>query len=175
MNKKILTLSETVDLMNNVINDIIVEKSLNEIIEAIESPRKFNKNYLGWNCVVAIENGGLPFGKYIQSQLNLDLVPIKIQLREANGDIKIDADRIKPPFLLVDDILDSGATIQFFQSHTGFKWGTDFDVATLHWCPSQSPSTRPTYFGSRKLQNEWIIYPWERPVDFDEWWELALL
>jgi hypothetical protein len=28
----------------------------------------------------------------------------------------------------------------------------------------------PDYFGTQKEKTEWIVYPWERIITFEEWW-----
>jgi len=150
---------------------------MDEIVSEIR--RKDTGHY---KHIVAIQNGGIPFGKYLESHLWLDLKPVKIQFRCKNHEFRKnpivemgDPSEWCRPFLLVDDIVDSGKTVDYFENNFGFTKGCDFDVATLHWCKELSPNHEPTYYADIKSKSDWIVYPWERSVDFDEWWELALL
>lgn len=68
---------------------------------------------------------------------------------------------IHTPFLLVDDIVDSGETLDLFRELTLVD-KPKFWVATLHWCEENSPCHKPDYFVETKKKSEWIVYPWEK-------------
>lgn len=55
----------------------------------------------------------------------------------------------RPSTLIVDDICDSGATLEPFM-HDGY------DCAVLHYA---GHGATPTYYAEKS--NEWIVYPWE--------------
>ena len=137
-----------------------------------------------YKAVVSIAEGGVPFGKFVESKLWAQKhLRITIQFRDENRNIMkrpktkgiTGVLKMGTPILLVDDIIDSGTTIEHFQKASGYMLGNEFDLATLHWCKELSPNIEPTFFHSLKKQNDWIVYPWERPLGFDEVWELALL
>ena len=167
-----LSLADTVEMMSDLATEIY---NVN-----------LNKSDVGfpYKAVVSIANGGVPFGKYIESKL---WAPkhLQIVIRFRDEDRKImkrprtkgisEVLKIGTPILLVDDIVDSGTTIEHFQQASGYVLGNEFDLATLHWCKELSPDLEPTFFDSIKSQNDWIVYPWERSLGFDEVWELALL
>ena len=63
--------------------------------------------------------------------------------------------------LVVDDIWDSGRTIQAVKQrlHTA---GARYEVAVLHYKPSASQvDDQPDYYAAET--NQWIVYPWEPP------------
>jgi hypoxanthine phosphoribosyltransferase len=157
--------------------------SVSDVLDQLYYLRSVIKQYKAekvwwYNGIVGIENGGIPIADFLSSQLCLDQTNIKIQFRDARNKIRkrplVKIENLpEPPFLLVDDIVDSGTTVKYFQDHTGLKLDKDFDLATLYWVKSTDQSDiRPTYFAATKLAAEWVVFPWERPVAFAEWWRL---
>jgi hypoxanthine phosphoribosyltransferase len=55
--------------------------------------------------------------------------------------------------LVVDDICDSGKTLQYFHPY--------YTTATLHYKPEVSSIT-PHIYCESVTKDEWIVYPWER-------------
>lgn len=55
--------------------------------------------------------------------------------------------------LVVDDICDSGKTLQYVQPY--------YTTATLHYKPEVS-SILPDIYSESISKNDWIVYPWER-------------
>jgi hypoxanthine phosphoribosyltransferase len=128
--------------------------------------------------VIAIERGGVPFGKYLAHKFGLELETITIKFRDAANNLLPQpftegvgrAGKTKSVFLLVDDIVDSGATVKYFEENTGFRRNCEFDLATLHYHWQGTGDILPTFFGELKPDISWITYPWERPLSFDEVW-----
>jgi hypoxanthine phosphoribosyltransferase len=63
--------------------------------------------------------------------------------------------------LLVDDILDSGTTIQYFIEQTGLVQGVNFKIATMFWNPTGKFGLKPDYYVDKKKNEEWCVMPWE--------------
>lgn len=66
----------------------------------------------------------------------------------------------KKMFLLVDDLIDTGATLHCFKAATGMEQYIDFDVATLHWNRNNRFNQKPNFFAEEKKW-KWVVYPWE--------------
>jgi hypoxanthine phosphoribosyltransferase len=127
-----------------------------------------------FNFVVGIKNGGLNISVPLAEDLKLPHQSIHISFY--NGEEKMNSpvissndlprilsmkQKIGGPFLWVDDIIDSGSTLQWFLDYTGLKMGKDFYVATLHWCKENSPNLQPNFYVELKDKRDWIVYPWE--------------
>lgn len=65
----------------------------------------------------------------------------------------------KKNVLLIDDILDSGITIEKAYETLYNKKPKSIKIATL-LCKKTSLK-KPTFFSKECLENEWIIFPWE--------------
>ena len=65
----------------------------------------------------------------------------------------------KKKVLLIDDILDSGKTIEKSLEILKTKRPTLIKVATL-FCKKNKPN-KPTYFASDSDEDSWYIFPWE--------------
>ena len=120
--------------------------------------------------IVGIERGGLPISSYLSYALNKKHTSVKISFY-GDGDkpksiIKSsfiwekNFDVLSHPFLLVDDIVDSGRTINYFKEKTQ-KDKSTYWIATLHWCKENSPNCKPDFYVEEKNINDWIVYPWE--------------
>ena len=106
------------------------------------------------DCIVGIANGGLAISNFLAYAWNLphfEYNPKTIFIPDLAG---------KRP-LLVDDIVDTGATLKRFKKATRLIQGEDFFVATLHWCPEMSGREKPDFYVLTKKKSEWIVYPWE--------------
>lgn len=121
--------------------------------------------------VVGIERGGLPLSQWLAYALQKPHSSITISLY---GDRTVKTGTpphiwfgphwdkiIKSPFLLVDDIVDSGETLRLFQELTFVDKAT-YWLATLHWCEENSPNQKPDFFVEKKRKADWIVYPWEK-------------
>ncbi len=115
--------------------------------------------------VVGIERGGIPISSWLADTLGKKHHSILISRygdREQPNGLHICRiiDLPRTPFLLVDDIVDSGETIQYFKE-LKCNFIPKFWVATLHWCPENSPHQKPDFYVDIKKKGDWIIYPWE--------------
>lgn len=113
--------------------------------------------------VVGIERGGLPISQWLSYALNKKHTSILIsrygdETHSSFIKSRFDTLPIGHPFLLVDDIVDSGGTIDYFKK---IFQSTPYWVATLHWCEENSPHLKPDFYVDKKHKSEWIVYPWE--------------
>lgn len=126
------------------------------------------QNKIEW--VVGIERGGIPLSTWLAYTLGKKHTSIKISLYGDN-DKKTGNPHIwfgphwdsiiKSPFLLVDDIVDSGETLKLFRELTVVD-KAKYWVATLHWCKENSPNCKPDFYVETKAKDDWIVYPWEK-------------
>lgn len=67
--------------------------------------------------------------------------------------------------LVVDDIWDSGRTIAAVKQRLDTA-GAMYEIAVLHFKPTSSKvAGRPDYYAAET--DQWIVYPWESPIDPD--------
>lgn len=123
--------------------------------------------------VVGIKRGGLPLSNWLSYALGKKHSEIEISLYGDDTHKKKQRNQcmwynphnydeyIKSPFLLVDDIVDSGETIKLFKELSGRNDNPKYWIATLHWCEENSPDCKPDFYVNKKHKTDWIIYPWE--------------
>jgi hypoxanthine phosphoribosyltransferase len=107
--------------------------------------------------IIGIENGGLNISKPLASWLGVQHLSCSIHFYNnfkaedrpyyANIlPIPVDSTNL----LLVDDIVDTGTTINYFIKHTGLVQGMNFRIATIHWYPDGKFKIKPDYFIDKK-------------------------
>jgi hypoxanthine phosphoribosyltransferase len=119
--------------------------------------------------IIGIANGGLNISKPLSNWFGCKHIEVSIKFYK-NGKLKksgIPYDSTIPripkskKMLLVDDILDSGSTINYFMEKTGLVRQKDFRIATLHWNPKGKFGFWPDYYVDKKEDGNWFVYPWE--------------
>ena len=118
------------------------------------------KNKFDW--IVGIERGGVPISSWLSYVLNKNYTTVQISTYDTPRPVINLKNLPGTIFLLVDDIVDTGNTIRILESEGKIKQGSDFYLASLHWCPSNSPFCKPDFYVATKEKNEWIVYPWEK-------------
>jgi hypoxanthine phosphoribosyltransferase len=124
--------------------------------------------------VVGITRGGLVPANLISQYLDVPMHTLKVSLRglepdcESNFWMAEDADSGQN-ILIVDDINDSGDTLNWIQKDWGGKvrWGDNVRVAVLYDNESSASQHTPDYSAQdiNKAQDpQWIVFPWE------SWW-----
>jgi hypoxanthine phosphoribosyltransferase len=169
-----------------------VENFTQEIIRQIHSD--------GWrpDYVVGITRGGLVPANLISQYLGVRMETLKVSLRDGgepesnlwmaedafgyDNQPPIGADERNPALakniLIVDDINDSGATLNWIRQdwpsgclpgsdQWNYIWGTNVRVATLIDNESSESQLDVNYTGrtiNKAADPQWIVFPWE------EWW-----
>jgi hypoxanthine phosphoribosyltransferase len=124
--------------------------------------------------VVGITRGGLTPANLISQYLGVPMETLKVSLRgeepdcESNFWMQEDADRGRN-ILIVDDINDSGETLNWIQKDWGqsVRWGDNVRVAVLYDNESSDSIHTPDYSAesiNKAADPQWIVFPWE------EWW-----
>jgi hypoxanthine phosphoribosyltransferase len=122
-----------------------------------------------FDMIVAIGRGGMIPARIMSDRLginNIQLFSIKLYKDVGqrnnkptieNFSVSIDDKNI----LLIDDILDSGTTIDaaitYMQSHR-----RPISVKTATLLCKKSNKRKPTFFADECADDEWIVFPWEQ-------------
>ena len=125
--------------------------------------------------VVGITRGGLVPANLISQYLDVPMETLKVSLRDGKGDcesnlwMQSDAAVDEKNLLIVDDINDSGATLNWIREDWGkdVAWGRNVRVAVLYDNESSASEHTPDYAGINinKINDpQWIVFPWE------QWW-----
>lgn len=124
--------------------------------------------------VVGITRGGLVPAMLISQYLGVPMETLKVSLRGAEPDCEsnlwmqqdaVDGSNI----LIVDDINDSGATLNWIQADWGrsIRWADNVRVAVLYDNESSESTHTPDYSAldiNKAEDPQWIVFPWE------SWW-----
>ena len=118
-----------------------IDVLVNNLSLKIKNSKTKYKNIFG------LQRGGLIPSVMISHQLGIPM---------AKGDIG-------PNTLIIDDICDSGETLDKLVKdyQTLYAFPFNLKTACLHYKPHTS-SFKPTLWANQWSSNDWIIYPWER-------------
>jgi uncharacterized protein len=118
-----------------------IDVLVNNLSLKIKNSKTKYKNIFG------LQRGGLIPAVMISHQLGIPM---------AKGDIG-------PNTLIIDDICDSGETLDKLVKdyQTLYAFPFNLKTACLHYKPHTS-SFKPTLWANQWSSNDWIIYPWER-------------
>jgi len=119
-----------------------------------------------FDAIVGISVGGLPLTAVVANAFNIK--PLIIGIKYYRG---INLTDKKPLMyqkisnslcgkyvLLIDDIADSGDTLEFAKEHIYQHGAKSVVIATLHMKPTCSIT--PDVYAMKT--NKWVVYPWER-------------
>lgn len=119
------------------------------------------------DVVVAIARGGYMPARLLCDSLNLtDLSSIRIAHYTAGSQKQQKAQLVEglcrdlsgKNVLLVDDISDTGDTLELARNHLVEHGADTLRIAVLHH--KQTSTVEPDYFAHRITKWRWIIYPW---------------
>jgi hypoxanthine phosphoribosyltransferase len=120
------------------------------------------------SVIIGIANGGLNISKPISNWFQCKHITASIHFydgdKKTNEPFYVNIPNIPTEIkniLIIDDILDTGSTIRYFENHTGLKQHKNFKIASLHWNPNGESGIKPDYYVNKKPKNSWIVYPWE--------------
>ena len=102
---------------------------------------------LEFKNIYGLPRGGLIPAVMLSHRLNIPL---------AKGDIS-------PDTLIVDDICDSGETLdKFVKKHqTLYSFPFNLKTAVIHYKPHTS-CFEPTFYSKKWEKDIWLVYPWEK-------------
>lgn len=140
-------------------------KDVDDMCEAIANQIKEKKMQL--NVIVSIGRGGMVPARILSDRLDIKdvyLYNIKlykgIALRNSKPSVEPFNHNIeKKSVLLIDDILDSGVTLEKAYSEMMSKRPLKVTTATL-FC-KETAITKPSFYSKFCIDNAWIVFPWE--------------
>jgi hypothetical protein len=128
--------------------------------------------------IVGITRGGLVPATLISQYLDQPMHALKVSLRHGNEDCEsnfwMQEDAVSGcKILIVDDINDSGATLNWIRQDWGTEipWNTSVRVAVLYDNESSGAEITPDFSAvtiNKANTDEWIDFPWEH------WWRQPL-
>lgn len=109
-----------------------------------------NKDY---DVVIGIKRGGLVPAVHMSNLLGIPMETVELQLRDGDGVFRCgDLSMYENP-LVVDDICDSGETLEELHKHL-----PKADIAVLI---NKAISDKVTYYGAEYSTSKWVVFPWE--------------
>lgn len=132
----------------------------------VKLSKKIKLDNLKLDYVVGIENGGLNVSVPLAKLLGIPHKSIKISFynkeNKANSEPIVDfhghkfekTDRV----LVVDDLIDDGHTINYFENNVNCRHKT----AVLYWNKYGKYKVTPDYFIEEKFVNTWLEFYWEQ-------------
>ena len=127
--------------------------------------RKLQRSKYKPGTIVGMARGGLPLAVVLSHRLHC---PLLIVSAKTYADNKKQMDTVilnssftvplKSPVLIVDEVADSGKTLQVLMSHFE-SCGVELKTLTLHYKPRSA--VKPNFYADIKANEEWICYPWE--------------
>ena len=116
-----------------------------------------NKIYVGWKEIDELVDNlcyqiktTLPEIKYVHGLKRGGLIPAVLISHTLNLKY-VDTPEFYDGCLIIDDICDSGATLEKYREYT---------TAVLHYKPHTS-IIEPTFYACKFESDDWIVYPWE--------------
>jgi hypoxanthine phosphoribosyltransferase len=142
----------------------ITKQKVDSMVAKLASRISLDKNHFDY--IVGIENGGLNVSIPLSKLLNVPHKSIKISFyneeNKANVTPIVDfhghkfekTDRV----LVVDDLIDGGHTINYFNKTVQCK----HKIAVLYWNKYGKYNITPDYFIEEKFINTWLEFYWEK-------------
>lgn len=119
-----------------------------------------------FKSVVGIQRGGLHLSLPLADCLKVKHRSIKVSWYDDDKKRKeplvdlFDLDLTEKPFLLVDDLIDSGGTIKYLIEKYNLKQGEDFYMAVLFNKKNNEAGLVPDFYCEDKPEG-WLCFPWE--------------
>jgi len=119
------------------------------------------------DCIVGLLRGGIVpariFSDYFNVLIDFFALDVKLYngINDKNDEVKIkffDGDVKGKNILIVDDILDSGKTMEAVLSYFYLK-GEKVTTATVFW--KEAAKSKPDYYAEVAKKDEWIVFPYE--------------
>jgi len=116
------------------------------------------------DLIVGVARGGLIPAVWLSHLLGdkpLRFIHVKyykgMDLRKKKPELLADVGRLKGKVLVVDDVADTGTTLEFVAKHIKRKGAKDVKVATIAMKPHST--FKPDFFVFET--DKWIVFPWE--------------
>lgn len=118
--------------------------------------------------IVGIARGGLYPALLLSNYYNVPMEVVKCQYRDGDASYSITGELdSNKRILVIDDINDTGATLDRIQQEWGPLWSSRVKVAVLY--DNESSNFNEVDYSAVTInkanQDEWIVYSWE------DWWQ----
>jgi len=139
-----------------------IERACLEISQTIQ------KSGIKYDAIVSIGRGGMIPSRLLSDYLNIPQVymfniklykGINLKNKSVTKEF-FNTNLQKRNVLLVDDIIDSGETIEETYADFSKKDCSNLKVATI--VCKQHVTRRPSYYGILCEKEEWVVFPWEK-------------
>ena len=116
------------------------------------------------DCIIGLLRGGIVPARIFSDHFNIliDFFALDVKLykgineRMEKASIKAFDGDVKGKILIVDDIYDSGKTMEAVLEYLK---GKDVTTTTLFW--KETAKAKPDYYAEVAKENEWIVFPFE--------------
>jgi len=133
------------------------EKAIGTLVNALK--RRYDPD-----IIVGVARGGLfPAVRlsHLMGDKTLRIIHVKyykgVNMRMEKPKLLADVGRLKGKVLVVDDVADTGTTLEFVVKHIKRKGAKKVKVATIAMKPKST--FKPDFFVFKT--DKWIIFPWE--------------
>lgn len=115
-----------------------------------------------FDYILGLTRGGLPLATALSHRLGVPMLTHKIQLRDGDVEPLPQSIANQEGLLVVDDINDSGATLEAVSSQLNGKY-----VKYCTWIEKESSSFTVDYLANYVYTDEesWIVFPWEERIE----------
>ena len=117
--------------------------------------------------IVAVSRGGLPPARILSDMLGVnDVASVSVRYYRRPGEREekpvitcpLNADVRGKKVLIVDDVADTGHSLQVVREHVLGRGASEVRIATLHYKPWSV--LKPDYYAEET--DAWVIYAWEK-------------
>jgi hypothetical protein len=145
----------------------LVSMSWKEVEEAVTALANAIKREFDPDVIVGIARGGLIPAVRLSHLLGdklLRVIHVKyykdVNLRLKKPELYADIRRLSGKVLVVDDVADTGTSLEFVLKHLKRKGAKEIRVATIAYKPRSR--LKPDYFTLKT--DKWVVFPWEEEV-----------
>jgi hypoxanthine phosphoribosyltransferase len=136
-----------------------IDRMLNRLVEMVRM------NDFRPDIIVGISRGGLIPAAVLSDRLGVDCDAVRLRFYKSVQNTEetpniiqhVSSDLRRKKVLIVDDVADTGHSLQTIKRYVQEKGADDIMVCTLHYKPCSI--IKPDHFVEET--NAWIIYPWE--------------
>lgn len=146
----------------------------NEYFNLIDALVSKIKDFKGcdFNCVIGLLRGGYVPSEAISRHLEIPLTIAKLSSYndKVQGKIElcddiINKDLIRGNVLVVDDLIDSGNTLNFFVNYLKEHYNVDSVKTAVLWNKEVKRNIEPDFYSIKVPGNEWVVQPLEKYGD----------
>ncbi|MCS7131592.1 MAG: phosphoribosyltransferase [Hadesarchaea archaeon] len=135
-----------------------------EVEKAVAALASALKREYDPDVIVGIARGGLIPAVRLSHLLGdkmLRIIHVKyykgVNLRKEEPELLADVGKLDGKVLVVDDVADTGTTLEFVVKHLKRKGATEVRIATIAWKPRSR--VKPDFYVFET--DKWIVFPWE--------------